>query len=340
MGIRILCLYLLSIPFVISAPATAQHVHGNPPNIPGQMVDIGGYRMHVYCTGNGSPTVILFNGEGDIFSDWALVQPDISHFTRVCSYDYAWEGFSDAGPVPITMHQQLFEVHLVLKDARISPPYLLVGHSSGGMVAQLYTITYPTDVVGVVLVDSLHEDTAMGNSMFRSRATGKTVPPPQTMKACPPPKPTADEQRRFEERMKQVQAENAAPSGPPLNRLPSDALQLRAWVHVHPKLLTGAQSDPMLWIPDELQQVHEWRQGKLHPFGDIPMIVIGVLRDNASSLEERRRQLDDMASLSSNAKVVMDSNSGHHVQWEDPRFVIDIVKEDYEVAIHHTKVAK
>jgi pimeloyl-ACP methyl ester carboxylesterase len=338
---RILCLFLLSMTLFISTPAPAQqHDSDHAPNVPGQMVDIGGYRMHLYCIGEGSPSVILLNGAGDIFADWALVQPHIARFTRVCSYDYAWEGFSDAGPVPITMRQQVFEAHLMLEDARISPPYLLVGHSSGGMVAQLYTITYPTDVAGLVLVDSLHEDAVMGSSMFRSLATGKTVPPPQTMKTSPPPKPTPEEQCRFEERMKQVQTSSANPVGPPLDRLPSDALQLRAWVHAHPRPLTGAQSDPMVWMPEELQQVHEWRQGKVHPFGDIPVIAIGVLRDNPISLEERRRQLDDMASLSSNSKVVIDSNSGHHVQWDDPKFVIETVKEDYEAAIHHTKLTK
>jgi pimeloyl-ACP methyl ester carboxylesterase len=333
--------FLLFVIFL--APTLArpqQHDSDQPPNVPGQMVDIGGYRMHLYCIGHGSPSVILLNGAGDIFADWALVQPDIAQFTRVCTFDYAWEGFSDAGPVPITMHQEVFETHLMLENARISPPYLLVGHSSGGMLAQLFTMTYPTDVAGLVLVDSLHEDTVMGNSMFRSRATGKTVPPPQTMKTSPAPTPTPEEQRRFEERTKQVQAESPAPIGPPLNRLPPDALQLRAWVHAHPRLLTGAQSDPMLWMPEELQQVHLWRQEKIHPFGDMPIVVIGVLRDNSVSVEERRRQLDDMESLSTNGKVVIDSNSGHHVQWDDPKFVVQTVKEDYEAVIHHSKLAK
>ncbi|PYX41108.1 MAG: hypothetical protein DMG81_04625 [Acidobacteria bacterium] len=338
---RLLCLCLFSFALLVSTAATAGQNDGDhPPNVPGQMVNIGGYRMHLYCIGDGSPSVILLNGAGDIFSDWALVQPGIAHFTRVCSYDYAWEGFSDAGPVPITMHQQAFEAHLMLKNAGISPPYLLVGHSSGGMVAQLYTITYPTDVAGLVLVDSLHEDMVMGNAMLRSRATGKKIPPPQTMKTSPPPKPTPEEQLHYEERLKRVQAEYSAPAGPPLNKLPSDALRLRAWVHAHPKLLTGAQSDPMVWMAEELQQVHDWRQGKVNPFGDMPLIVIGVLGDNPVSLEERRRQLDDMALLSSNSKVLSNRESTHHVQWDDPKFVTETVKMNYEAAIHHTKLAK
>ena len=327
---------LLVVIFLASTLVRSQqHDRDQPPNVPGQMVDIGGYRMHLYCIGDGSPAVILLNGAGDIFADWALVQREIAHFTRVCSYDFAWEGFSDAGPVPITMGQQVFETHLMLQNARISPPYILVGHSSGGMAAQLYAMTYRTDVAGLVLIDSLHEDNVMGTSMFRSRATGKAVPPPQTMKTSPPPPPTPEEQRRFNERLKQLQAEGPSPVGPPLNKLPFDALRLRAWVQAHPRLLTGAESDPMIWMPEELQQVHDWRQGKIHPFGDMPVIVIGVLRDNSVSLEERRHQLDDMASLSANGKVVIDSNSGHHVQWDDPGFVIEAVRQDYETAKRH-----
>ena len=92
----------------------------------------------------------------------------------------------------------------------------------------------------------------------------------------------------------------------------------------------------MIWAPDELQQIHDWRQGKTHPFGDIPILVIGTLRDNPVSLEERRRQLDDMASLSTNSKVAIDRDSGHHVQWDDPQFVINAIREDYQAATYHS----
>jgi pimeloyl-ACP methyl ester carboxylesterase len=334
---RTLC--FLSIVLLLASTLSALQTNDAQPTVPGQMVDIGGYRLHLYCIGEGSPTVIFENGAGDIFTDWALVQPKVGRFTRACSYDHAYEGFSDAGPIPVTMHQEVFEAHLMLQSAKIVPPYIFVGHSSGGMLARLYTMLYPKEVAGLVLVDSLHEDTPMGDKMFRLRATGKPIPGPQTMKTNPPVPPTSEEQARFEQRRKQLEAEAAAPVGPPLDRLPPEMLRLRAWARAHPKFLS-AKGDPMIWVPDELQQIHDWRQGKAHPFGDIPILVIGTLRDNPVSLAERRRQLDDMASLSTNSKVAIDSNSGHHVQWDDPQFVINSIREDYDAVTHHAILKK
>lgn len=330
-----LLLLLLTLPL-----AAQQSTDALPPDLPGQMVDIGGYRLHLYCIGHGSPTVILEYGVGDLFADWAFVQPEIAKFTRVCSYDRAYEGFSDVGPVPPTMHQEVYEAHLMLRKAKIAPPYLLVGHSSGGMVARLYTMTYPREVAGLVLVDALHEDTPLGGSMFRSRATGRKIPAPQTMKSSPPLPPTPEETERYE-KVKKQQERAKAPLGPPLNRLPADAQRWHLWVLAHPKLLTGsAQNDPMIWVPEELQQIHDARQGKVHPFGDIPVFVIGVTRDNPVSMEERRRQLDDMATLSSNSKVVIDQNSGHHVQWDDPSLVVNSVKETFTAIKLHQQLSR
>lgn len=337
-----LCASLLAtVVFLSSALMVAQQrTEESAPNAPGQMVDIGGYRLHLYCTGQGSPTVIFENGLGDIFADWALVQPGVAQFTRACSYDRAYEGYSDAGPIPITMHQQAFELHLLLQNAELPPPYILVGHSYGGMLARLFTMTYPHDVAGLVLVDSLHEDTIMGTTMFRSLATGKIVPPPQTMQSSPPVPLTPDEQARLDTRKKQLEAEASAPVGPPLDRLPPEALRFRTWAHAHPKWESGAKGLPEIWLPEELQQVHDARVGKVHPFGNIPVVVIGTTRDNPASLEERRRQLDDMASLSSNSKVVIDGNSGHHVQWDDPAFVVQSVRQDYDAARDHGTLVK
>jgi hypothetical protein len=126
---------------------------------PGRLVDIGGYRLHLLCTGKGSPTVVLLPGAGDPASVWSLVQPGVARFTRVCAYDPAGEAGSDRSPARDTLQQSVNELHRLLVNARIRGPYVLVGASWGGLIARVYTSQHPESVVGMVLVDSTHEDT-------------------------------------------------------------------------------------------------------------------------------------------------------------------------------------
>jgi pimeloyl-ACP methyl ester carboxylesterase len=121
-------------------------------------VDIGGYLLKINCTGNGSPTVILEAGLGDVSIEWSRVQPEIAKFARVCSYDRAGYGSSDAGPMPRTSQQIAKELHTLLQNAREAPPYLLVGHSFGGYNVRVFNGNYPDEVTGIVLVDSTQED--------------------------------------------------------------------------------------------------------------------------------------------------------------------------------------
>jgi len=108
----------------------------------GRLVDIGGYRLKVNCIGTGSPTVVLESGLGDMSVEWTRVQPEIAKFTRVCSYDRAGYGGSDAGPLPRTSAQIARELHTLLRNAGEEPPYLLVGHSFGGI-----TFAYSTEPI-------------------------------------------------------------------------------------------------------------------------------------------------------------------------------------------------
>src|SRR5512138_1904384 len=98
---------------------------------PGKLVDVGGYRLHINCTGQDGPAVVLIAGGGDFSFDWGLVQPDVSRFARVCSYDRAGLAWSDPGPTPRTMRQDAYELHTLLAVAGIKAPYVLVGHSIG-----------------------------------------------------------------------------------------------------------------------------------------------------------------------------------------------------------------
>ena len=125
---------------------------------PGRLVDIGGYRLHLYCVGAGSPTVLLEAGGGNPWLAWYKVQPRVAQFARVCSYDRAGLGWSDPSPKPPTAKEIAAELHTLLGNAGITGPYVLVGHSLGGMYVRMFQSRYQNEVVGLVLVDSSHPD--------------------------------------------------------------------------------------------------------------------------------------------------------------------------------------
>src|SRR5690349_5336558 len=139
----------------------AQNESTPPLPPPGKLVDVGGWRLHLYCTGEkraGQPTVILEPGIGDFSVEWSLVQPGVAKYARVCSYDRAGDGWSDWGPHPRTYRQIVYELHTLLDKAGVKPPFVLVGQSYGGWLVRLYALTYPSDVAGMVLVDAGADD--------------------------------------------------------------------------------------------------------------------------------------------------------------------------------------
>jgi pimeloyl-ACP methyl ester carboxylesterase len=126
-----------------------------------QLVDLDGRRLYIKCSAEartGLPVVVMDAGMGSTSAVWSLVEPGVSQFARVCSYDRAGMGKSDRAPQPHTSQDIVNDLHTVLGKAGITPPYVLVGHSLGGMNARLYASEYPKEVVGMVLVDSTHED--------------------------------------------------------------------------------------------------------------------------------------------------------------------------------------
>lgn len=121
---------------------------------PGQIYEVGGYRMHIYCTGNGSPTLILDAGFGGDFLVWSKVQPELSKTTRVCSYDRAGYGWSDPRPGPRDASEIAYELHQLLLQAGITEPVVLMGHSIAGLYIRAYASHYPQSVSGLVFVDA------------------------------------------------------------------------------------------------------------------------------------------------------------------------------------------
>ena len=137
---------------IYQAIATELAERAFPP--PGEMVDVGGHSLHINCVGQGSPTVVLDAASGGFSAQWVRVQREVSGTTRVCAYDRAGMGWSEMGPEPRDAKQITGELHTLLGKAGIKGPYVLVGHSFGGMYMQTYAHRYPDEVAGVALVDS------------------------------------------------------------------------------------------------------------------------------------------------------------------------------------------
>jgi len=121
----------------------------------GSLFDIGGYRLHINKIGKGKPPVVLISGSMSFSFDWWLVQNEVAKITTVCSYDRPGLAWSDAGPSPRTFNQDVYELHTLLEKAGVRPPYILVAHSIGGIIARKYANRYPKEVAGMVLAIQL-----------------------------------------------------------------------------------------------------------------------------------------------------------------------------------------
>jgi pimeloyl-ACP methyl ester carboxylesterase len=156
------CFFLALLLFLAAAGAACQAFSERRdrrrfPQV-GRSIDAGGFTLNLNCTGKGTPTVILESGLGIPAVGWQLVQPGIAQVATVCSYDRAGYGWSDPGPFPRTSREIALELHALLRNAHISPPYILVGHSFGGFNVRLFHQLFPQEVAGVVFVDASQED--------------------------------------------------------------------------------------------------------------------------------------------------------------------------------------
>lgn len=121
---------------------------------PGSLVDVGGRRMHLWCRGSGRPTVVFDSALGATCLSWMLVQPRVAEFARACAYDRVGFGWSDPGPLPRSVDRIVENLHRLLEKARVPGPYVLVGHSYGGLTVRLFAARYREEVAGLVLVDA------------------------------------------------------------------------------------------------------------------------------------------------------------------------------------------
>ena len=339
------CPVLLLMPRTIGADGHGPDV---PYSLPGKLVDLDGYKLHLHATGKGKPTVVLIPGAGDYSFDWNLVQPSLARLTQVCSYDRAGFAWSDLGPTPRTVRQEANEVHLLLKNARIEPPYVLVGHSLGGLIVRVYADQYPDEVTGVVLVDSTHEDTVLlvNAKLVRVREGAKDRPIPsfQTMKSSPPKPPTEEDLKQADFNAKVF---GAPKTEPPFDRLPVDVQKMRLWFRSNPKF---SAVEDTFWA-EELQAMHVARVNRECPLSDKPLVVMIPSDQGPASpppgvsaetwkvvLKEKREQKLGLTKLSHNSKLIIAERSGHHVQLDQPELVIQAIREVVEAARQGSKL--
>ena len=307
----------------------AQSPAARPPNPPGTLVDIGGQKIHLNCTGSGSPAVLLEGGTGDFSVVWALVQPGVAGFTRVCSYDRGGYAWSDPGQRPRSFAQLALELRTALDRAHIPPPFAVVGQSYGGLVVRGFAERYRTDVVGMVLVDAVHEDqrVVIGGEPVRISGFAKGRPFPAPHIALD----TATIRLARDSALRPL----AGPLEPPLDRLPLSAQRVWSWAAALPiyRMTLRAETD---WSPEELSRMHQQRLTNRASLGAMPLIVLArTLGDyptgmtvSADSLDAERRALQaDLAALSSHGRLVFAPSSGHNIHIEDPELVIRSIHE-------------
>lgn len=177
--VLLLCLVLALTGASYQALASARDARTFPP--PGQLVDVGGYKLHLHCMGAGAPTVILESGQANSLSVWAWLQPAVAKITRVCAYDRAGVGWSESSPQPRDAQHMATELHTLLTNAGIAAPYVLVGHSFGGLVTHVYAAQYPIELAGLVWLDVEHPEqwtrTPEGRAQYQQILTLSRVGP-------------------------------------------------------------------------------------------------------------------------------------------------------------------
>lgn len=276
---------------------------------PGRLIDIGGRKLHLYCTGKEGPTVILVAGGGAFSIDWALVQPKVAEHTRVCSYDRAGLAWSDAGPADETVEQTVSDLHTLLETAGETPPYLLVGASIGGIYIRAFQHAFPAEVAGLIFSNSSNRVGRLvgGKPFLIWNLTEGVI-------RSTFPLPASDKGRR------------PTREGEPFDRLPPTLQTVRLWLDVRlweewdPTKATPEST--LSWRKEFLREFDETDNDK-HPLGNLPVVVVS---SSPIASEAERKSRDGAAArldfLSSNTVHVTASGSGHEIHLYRPDLVV------------------
>jgi len=322
-GLAVLAFLGASSAHLLAAPA-AQHATGDTFAKPHQLVDVGGRKMNLYCSGQGATTVVFDAPSGDAGWTWFRVQPAVAIHTRACVFDRAGLGFSDPAKRPKTSENVADDLHKLLATAGVKPPYVMVGNSLGGANVQVYAYRYPNEVKGLVLVEPANEDgderldKASGGNLKKALAMA-----PQQNNYC-----LAAAQKGMKsgsEELKNCIGNPADVYGPVLGA----AVQ-------------SVTSKPAYWRAvidegDAMQASGEQLRKLRRPFGDMPVLVLtrGVSPYavpgkpqsalNKATEDENFAIQKETAALSTRGKQRVVPGAGHVIQADKPEAVVEAV---------------
>jgi pimeloyl-ACP methyl ester carboxylesterase len=327
-----------------SLPIAAQETTTKPQVItdlvyikPQQLVDIGGGRhLNLYCTGEGSPTVVFDTGLGDSTAAWGLVQPVIAKKHRACSYDRAGIGFSDASSRASDAKNDVEDLHALLHAAHIDPPYILVGHSAAGMAVRVFADRYRDEVVGMVAVDGSHEDQS-----------------PREMSLGP------WSQAKLDDLLKDTTCLDAAKTGAIAKDNPAYKKCVGDPEPHYSKVINDALMKYQATLKWQSANVSEYRsvfrasadetRATRKDFGDMPIIVLThaphpwpkdwtqVSKDEHTLLWEDMH--NQVAAMSTHGVNEIVPRAGHLIQFDRPEIVIDAINQAISIANEQAKQA-
>ena len=285
---------LLLVGYIYEPIAEAADAKAYPP--PGQLVDVGGHRLHINCTGTGSPTVVIDAGQGDWSTSWGVVQQEVAKTTQICTYDRAGLGWSETGPLPRDAAHFAKELHTLLQNANVPGPYVMVGHSLGGATVRVFVSEHASDVAGVVLIDSMNPGQAT-QPHVQAQSQSDPQSQPFSLQAA---------LARFGIARLIV-------------KLPVIASSVEAGQEAYYPLFARPQSlqtsaNELGGIPASLAQADA-----VKTFDDLPLIVLTARLNTNPGWPQWQKELLE---LSSNSQQVFAENSGHTIQADEPEAAV------------------
>jgi pimeloyl-ACP methyl ester carboxylesterase len=301
----------------------------DPP--PGRLISIGTHSLHLHCAGTGSPAVVFDAALGASSLSWSLVHPQVARFTRACVYDRAGFGWSEGGPMPRTAGRIADELHHLLRQAGVPPPFVLVGHSFGGLVMRLFAARHPGEIAGLVLIEpAIPEDwvepaddkraliqrgtrlcrigTVAGRLGIAGIVAGLVRGGVLSMARLIVAIITRGRLRREDE---DILA--------PIWKLPPEARARLGAMWTQPRFFEALGSQ-IAHVRDSAAEVQ--REAPL-PLATVPLIVI-----SAEEAGEHRRHADAaLAGISTRGEHVLASGSGHWVPLDAPQVVVDAIRQ-------------